>query len=266
MTERLNTNQHGDHSPIRINLIHFKAGVQTFRYKWSILYSSHTCWLKEQSVVLLKKCSREEKNLHWLNKPNTQTQFILCYFVYMWRTLPPFQPQTLRSVCLFTDGTIYIITSLRLKLSLYFTLLFKPSLCSLQSSRVCQRCVWTHLHVSPVAAVFITPWWAERRRRRGEDFNTFTSRSRSTPDRWTGSWEAAGASEQTDWRADELMWSRWVELLSRWGDSIGWQAGRWACQSVTDRTPAAARWRIRSDQTVSEWVWTSSSETSSAVN
>ena len=43
-------------SPIRIYfLIHFKGGIQTFIHKWSILYSSFTYWLKEQSVVLFKK-------------------------------------------------------------------------------------------------------------------------------------------------------------------------------------------------------------------
>ena len=81
-----------------------------------------------EEMLMRRQTGREL--LSWLNKQTDlkmTTQLLLCYFVYMWRTLPPFPSSNsvlgpyfpLRAACLFTHGKntyiwICIITSLML--------------------------------------------------------------------------------------------------------------------------------------------------------
>ena len=114
-----------------------------FFFFFDKLYLKNDCVLKERYEVFWGKRQSEEKNdylltfsmLHlnrlnrfpsvsWLNKQTELKEkhiFILFYLVFMWRTLPPSQFQTLfwghysplRTACLFSYGNV-------LSLSLYY--------------------------------------------------------------------------------------------------------------------------------------------------
>ena len=275
----------------------FTAGTNT--YFWVCIFTSLILWIWKCSdwissaglhVAPLKQ-QRYQKH-HIVVKLRETETFDFCYFnshltlchqqetdrtltwsgvfplcVYMWRTLPLFSSKH-RSVCFFTDGTVYIFNSLMLSvLKLWVCISLCPCkrlsvVCSLAEfwSFVSGNTCTSHLQLQ--FSSHLDEWSV------GVGEEKTSTRSPGGPDQtWQvnrklrGCWSLT-ADRQENWWADVEQVRAAAEQVRGFYWLTGWQVG----VSESDMTPAPGLRRIRSDQMISDWVGTSSCETNNTVD